>query len=245
MPIYKHRQGAISYGHSIGILMIDCQIPFIPGDIGNSQTFEYPVLYKALKDVSIERLIDNGDTSMSPNVVEAAKYLESQGVRAITSDCGFMIYFQEAVTNAVNIPVMLSSLLQLPFIASLLKPSQSIAVICANAPRLTPELISMAFPANDRTIIVEGMQDQPAFQSAILLESGELDSEAIEREVIEVGKRLLQANPSIGAILLECSDLPPYAKALQDSIHLPVFDFTTMIDFVQAATARRRFDGTL
>ncbi|MEZ0168641.1 aspartate/glutamate racemase family protein [Microvirga sp. TS319] len=245
MPIYTAKRGAVSYGHSVGMLMIDCHIPFIPGDIGNAQTFKYPILYRKVESASIERLIDHGDMSISPQVIEAAKYLESQGVRAITSDCGFMIYFQQAVASAVNVPVMLSSLMQLTFISSLLAPSQAIGIICANAKRLTPELIAKAFPANDRTLIVAGMQDQPAFRSSILLESGDLDSEAVERELVNVGTKLVETNPSIGAILLECSDLPPYAKALQDRINLPVFDFTTMIDFVHAATSRRRFEGTL
>lgn len=245
MTTYYARRGAISYGHCVGMLMIDCHIPFIPGDIGNAQTFNYPILYHGVENVSIERLIENGDMSMMPDVVEAAQYLETQGVRAITSDCGFMLYFQEAVAAAVSIPVMLSSLLQLPFISSLLGTSQSIGILTANAGKLDEKLLDKAFPNRRSELVVAGMETKPSFRSSILLESGHLDSKAIEREVIEVGLELVRSNPGMGAILVECSDLPPYSKALQDAVGLPIFDFTTMIDFVKASTARQRFSGTL
>jgi aspartate/glutamate racemase len=243
MVRYAGRPGAVSYGHDIGILMIDCFNPFIPGDVGNAYTYDYPVLYHKVPDVTIKRLVEEGDLSLTPNIIEAARYLEAQGVKAITSDCGYMLHFQEIVRQSVGIPVMLSSLLQLPFMSSILAPAQSIGVICANAKGLTDDMLKKAFPDQARPVFVSGMEDQPEFRSAILKEEGSIDGSLVEREVVEVGRQLIQTHPSIGAVLLECSNLPPYAKALQDAIQLPVFDFTTMIDFVRSACIRRRFDG--
>ncbi|MFE0017323.1 aspartate/glutamate racemase family protein [Mesorhizobium sp. NPDC059054] len=237
------RPGAISYGHDIGILMIDCFNPFVPGDVGNAYTYDYPVLYHKVPEVTIQRLVEEGDLTLRSNIIEAARFLEAQGVKAITSDCGYMLHFQEMVRESVNIPVMLSSLLQLPFISSILAPSQAIGIVCANAQSLTEEMLTKAFPARDKAIFVSGMENQPEFRSAILREEGSIDPELVEHELVEAGCELVRKNPAIGAVLLECSNLPPYAKALQERIRLPVFDFTTMIDYVRAACQRRRFEG--
>jgi len=235
------KRGQISYGHDIGILMIDCHNPFIPGDVGNASTYDFPVLFHLVPEVTIKRLVDEGDLSLSQNIVDAARHLQQQGVKAITSDCGYMIHFQDVVQEAVDVPVMMSSLLQLPLISALLPVSQSIGIICAKASSLTAEMLGKAFPSQDRSVFVAGMEDQPEFCHAILDEKGSLDPNAIKREVVTVGKELLAQNPSIGAVLFECSNLPPYAKALQDEIQRPVFDYTTMINFVRTSCVRKNF----
>jgi len=93
MGLYEVRTGAESYGHEIGILLVDCSTPFIPGDVGNASTYSYPVLYHTVQGCSLERLINLGDETLADTVVEAAKFLEQRGVKGITSDCGFMIRF--------------------------------------------------------------------------------------------------------------------------------------------------------
>src|SRR5215475_7581032 len=111
MTVYRTRRGARNYGQAVGILQLDCSLPFIPGDVDNASTYQYPVLYRVVPGLSTRACLDGAP------VVEAAVELERQGVRAIASDCGFMLQFQDAVRAAVRVPVALSSLLQLPFIA--------------------------------------------------------------------------------------------------------------------------------
>ena len=94
------------------------------------------------------------------------------------------------------------------------------------------------------SLVVAGMQNQPAFRAAVIDEAGILDSDAVEKEVVAVGCGLLQTHPEIGAFFLECSDMPPYAAALQSAVRLPVFDFITMANFVYSALARTVFKGT-
>src|SRR5690606_12605470 len=117
--------------------------------------------------------------------------------------------FQNQVAAAVSVPVMLSPLLQLPFIASLLGPGRSIGVLCANRRRLTKELLEIACPANRSRIYIAGLEECANFRGPILEESGTLDSDAIEAEVVRVAEALCATHPDIGAILLECSNLPP------------------------------------
>lgn len=243
MPIYKVRPQAESYGHDIGILLIDCRTPFIPGDVGNASSYKFPVLYKTVPDVTLDRLIEQGDLSLTDRVIETAKALEASGVKAITSDCGYMMHFQRQVAAAVTIPVMLSSLLQLPFISSLLAPERSIGVICANKRRLTPELLEKALPDKSRKLHIAGMEDCPNFRGPILDETDTLDSDAIEDEIVKKAQDLCAEYPSIGAILLECSNMPPYAHAVQKATGRPVYDFLTMINTVQSAARRKPYQG--
>lgn len=244
MPVYKTRPNAESYGHEIGILLIDCRTPFIPGDVGNASSYRYPVLYRSIPDVTLQRLIDEGDLSLTGKVIETAQRLEAEGVKAITSDCGYMLHFQQQVAGAVRIPVMLSSLLQLPFIASMLNPDQTVGIVCANRQRLTPELLHIAAPGLQGRIRIAGLEHCPNFRGPILDETDTLDSDAVQMEVVAAAKSLCDNCPEIGALLLECSNLPPYAHAVQAVTRRPVFDFLTMIDHVQAACRRRPYQGT-
>lgn len=243
MTVYRTRRGARNYGLAIGILQLDCSLPFIPGDVDNASTYGYPVLYRVVPGLSTAACL-RGAPELATAAVEAAKELERQGVRAISSDCGFMLQFQDAVREAVEIPVAMSPLLQLPLIASSLAPSRPIGIITADSQNLTPEFLARAGVAPSNPLVIRGLQDRPEFKTAVFDEKGSLDATEVEAEVVAVAREILRDHPKkLGAILLECSMLPPYASAVQDAVGLPVYDFITMIDHLYAATHQERYDG--
>jgi len=229
------------YGESIGILILDAAYPCIPGNVGNASTFPFPVRYKVVKEASIERLIKKRDKTLVQPFIDAAIELQQEGVKAITGACGFMALFQREVSDAVDVPVFLSSLLQIPFIYQIKK--QKIGIITADSKSLTPEHFISVGVNKEIPLLIGGMEDQKEFREAILEEKGALDSDLIEREVVDVAKKLITKNPDIGTLVLECSDLPPYAHAIQKEVNLPIFDFTTMIQYVHTALVRREFQG--
>ena len=229
------------YGESIGILILDATYPCIPGNVGNASTFPFPVRYKVVKEASIERLIKQKDITLLEPFIDAAIELQEEGVKAITGACGFMALFQREVSDAVDVPVFLSSLLQIPFIYQIKK--QKIGIITADSKSLTPEHFISVGVNKEIPLLIGGMEDQKEFREAILEEKGTLDSDLIEREVVGVAKKLITENPDIGALVLECSDLPPYAHAIQKEVNLPIFDFTTMIQYVHTALVRKEFQG--
>jgi aspartate/glutamate racemase len=229
------------YGESIGILILDATYPCIPGNVGNASTFPFPVRYKVVKEASIERLIKKRDKTLVQPFIDAAIELQEEGVKAITGACGFMALFQREVSDAVDVPVFLSSLLQIPFIYQIKK--QKIGIITADSKSLTPEHFISVGVNKEIPLLIGGMEDQKEFREAILEEKGTLDSDLIESEVVGVAKKLIAENPDIGALVLECSDLPPYAHAIQKEVNLPIFDFTTMIQYVHTALVRKEFQG--
>ena len=229
------------YGESIGILILDASYPCIPGNVGNATTFPFSVRYELVKGASIDRLLNQQDPELVFPFIEAAGRLYNSGVRAITGACGFMALFQQEVAKSLDIPVFLSSLLQIPFIYQI--TGKKIGIITADSTCLQARHFTATGISGDLPLAIAGMENQPEFKNAVLLEKGTLDSGKIETEVVETAKTLVRQNPDIGSILLECSDLPPYAHAVQAAVGLPVFDFFTMIHYVHNSLVRNPFSG--
>lgn len=241
MPRYRARN-ADTYGHAVGVLLLDYRAPFIPGDVGNATSYRYPVLFKPVKGLTLDRVLA-GDPACAPSIVEAARELEEFGVRGISSDCGFLVQYQDAVRKAVKVPVLMSSLLQIPFLAQMFEHGRPIGCITATRQKLGHHVLELAGVRSEINVVIRGMEDLPHFKEAVLNERGDLDSDLLEAETVTCARELQERHPDMGAILLECSMLPPYAKAVQDETGLPVFDFLTMIDYCHAATHRKAFEG--
>lgn len=247
MDIYKVNNTQQSwYGISIGIIILNVNIPYLPGNVGNATTYPFPVQFIKVKEASLERLIKQQDNSLIKHFIEAAKELESQGVKAITGGCGFTALFQKEVAASVSVPVFLSSLLQIPFIFQILAPGRKIGVVTADKTSLTDKHFkAVGVDPDDIPLVIAGMEDKKEFRQAILEEKGTLDSSKIEIELLDTIENMTQNSLDIGAILLECSDLPPYSYKVQQKTGLPVFDYITMINFVHTAVVKNQFQGYL
>lgn len=246
--IYTVDKGRVCFGEPIGILMLDSYTPFIPGDVGNASTYEFPVRYEIVKGITVERMLSDRlheDKEALDIVLNAAKNLERQGVRAITSDCGFMMVFQEYLKENLKTPVFLSSLLQLPFIFSIIPNNKKVAILSANGNTLDKVLLNDLKMKSLEQVIIKGLQEKPHFYDAIVVENGVLDSCKIEREMVEAVGECIKQEPNIGAILLECSVMPPYGKAVYEEFGLPVFDFYTMIRYMCSAVVKKNFEGIM
>ena len=228
-------------GHAIGILLLDVLCPMLPGDVANASTYNFPVLYKVLDGVGVDQVF-RADPTVLERLIRGGKELERQGVRAITSDCGYFGNYQKELATALDVPVFLSSLLQIPLISLSLKPSQKVGVICADSRSLSSSLLSACGVDDPSSIVVAGAEELPESKNLGLC-TGRYNSLKMEQELVGLAVRLINDNPCIGAILLECSDLPPYAWSIQRAVNIPVFDFTTMIGWIYAAVVRQPFAG--
>jgi hypothetical protein len=137
----------------------------------------------------------------------------------------------------------MSSLLQIPFLAQMLEPSRPVGCITASRTNLGNRVLELAGIKSEINVVIRGMEDQPHFKRAILEEAGDLDSDLIEAETVACSKDLVERYPDMGAIVFECSMLPPYAKAVQDATGLPVFDFITMINYFYEGAHRNTYRG--
>ena len=241
------------YGFAIGILMIEGYFPRPPGAIGNATTFPFPVLYRVVKGATGDRIVrqlpelDPKGADYKAAIapwIEGAQALEREGVRAITSSCGFTALFHRELAEAVDIPVFATSLLLISLLSKMLKPSRRIGVITADSRVLTERHLQAA-GVDPGTVAIAGLENCPLFEEMTYQNQHDIDLQRLEREVVGVATGLVEADRSVGAILLECSLLPPYAVAVQRATRLPVFDFTHLVTMVHDAVARRPFVGFL
>lgn len=240
--IYKVGRAQDVSGIPLGIILMDAYIPYPPGTPGNARTFDHPVLYSVVRGADMEHLIYNPQPELVGRFLEAGRELVRQGVKAVVGNCGFMVLFQEEMAAELPVPVYMSSLLQLPLIARGLRLGQRIGVISSTGHSLTPRHMEIATGGRPVDIATRGLEDGPAFKAAIHDQVGALDFDAVEAEVVAAALDLVRTEGDIGAILLECTDLPPYAHAVQEATGLPVFDITTLITFAMAGVERRSFD---
>lgn len=240
--IYKRKPGQVSYGEAIGILLLDSEAPYIPGDVANATTYNFPVRFQRVPGLTIEKIMRH-DRSIQEEVLKAARKLKAEGVRGISSDCGFMALYQQELVKALDIPVFLSSLLQIPFLKQLTPKDSKIGIITANQDSLTRELLALCEADIPGRIVIQGLEKEPYFSSAFLKEEGVLDTVEVEKEVVQAAIMLQRRHPKMKSILLECSVLPPYAEAVQEATGLPVFDFVTMIRYMHSIVVREKKNG--
>ena len=242
MPVYQMKARADACGYCVGILLLDVRQPFVPGDVGNATSYDYPVLYRTVPGATPARVFV-GDPDLNDAVVETARELEAQGVKGISSDCGFFINFQDLLAEAVDVPVFLSSLLQLPLVSSFLGRDQSLGVLTANTAALGNQVLELSGISSERELVIRGMQDNPHWQAAFKDPAEVVDTDLIEREVIAEAVALRESSPRLGAIVLECSLMPPYARAVHEATGLPVYDFMTLINLFQRTTHQKPYQG--
>jgi Asp/Glu/hydantoin racemase len=228
------------YGIPIGILSLDSNFAKVPGHIKNATTFYFPVTYKIIKDARIPELMGQPDRSLLEPFIEAARELVRQeGVRAITGSCGFLAVFQKEIADAVDVPVFISSLIQVPIVYHMLRSDQRVGVMVATKSGLTQEHLS-AVGADNVPMCIAGMDGQKEFCEVIMKQNKQqLAITKLEKEVTSVAVSLVRENPDVGAIVLECTDMPPFAHHIQKAVNLPVFDLITLTNMVYNAVARK------
>ncbi|MDF9445418.1 aspartate/glutamate racemase family protein, partial [Limosilactobacillus mucosae] len=63
------------------------------------------------------------------------------------------------------------------------------------------------------------------------------------KALMQKAQAVVANHPEVGAILLECSDLPPYAAAIQAAAKRPVFDFITLINWLHQSVCQKPYSG--
>jgi Asp/Glu/hydantoin racemase len=235
--------GKAIYGAPLGILMLEARFPRIPGDMGNATTWPFPVLYRVVKGASPERVVLNGAAGLLPDFLDAAAELVSFGAEAITTNCGFLSLFQRELAEHVQVPVATSSLIQVPWVQATLPPGKRVGVITVSGSSLTPRHLQAAGVPADTPFV--GTEDGVEFFRVLILgEKQDMDVALAAADILDAGRRLLSRHPDVGAIVLECTNMPPYAHALRHALGVPVFDIYSLITWLHAGIRPRDF-GTM
>jgi Asp/Glu/hydantoin racemase len=182
-------------------------------------------------------VVRRGAAGLLDNFIDAARFLEAEGVGAITTNCGFLVKFQREMAAAVRVPVFTSSLLLVPLVHRMLAPGRRVGVMTVSKPSLTPEHLAGAGIGPDIPMAVVGMETEKEFTRVMLDNELEMDVDVAREEHIQVARRFVAEHPDLGAIVLECTNMPPYADDIRRETGLPVFDITSLVRMAHDALA--------
>ena len=232
--------GKALYGAPLGILMLEAKFPRIPGDMGNATTWPFPVLYRVVKGATPERVVLNAAAGLLDDFLDAAEQLVAQGAEAITTNCGFLSLFQTELAARVRVPVATSALIQVPWVQSMLPPGKQVGIITVSAGSLTPHHLAAAGVPLDTPFV--GTEDgREFFRVLIHGEKQDMDVAMAAADILHAGRTLVEHHPDIGAIVLECTNMPPYAFALREALGLPIYDIYSLITWLHAGLRPREF----
>jgi aspartate/glutamate racemase len=231
--------GKTLYGASVGILMLETRFPRIPGDMGNAATWPFPVLYKVVPGASPRRVVREKADGLLDELLAAADELVRLGADGITTTCGFLSLYQRDIAAHVGVPVVTSSLMQIPFVERVLPPGKRVGILTVSAASLTADHLRAA--GADPATPVVGTDHGSEFSRVMINDEERLDVAAAERDILAAGDELVASHDGIGAVLLECTNMVPYARALSQRLRLPVFSIYTFVTWFQSGLIPRDF----
>jgi Asp/Glu/hydantoin racemase len=236
------------FGEGIGIIVWRTWYPaLIHGHHNYATTYDFPVRIKFIDDWRApEEKKEEWIGWNIPEYIKTAKELETEGVAAICTNCGLTGTMQEELANAVDIPVFTSSLMQVPFAARSLKKGKKVGIMVASAQRARAQDYKMLRSCGiDESVphVLFGMDESDnvdTWRTQFRPGSG-YDPKKVEGALVEHVLKMVSENPEIGAIVLECTEMPLYAAAVREATGLLVFDSSTMIRYVYHAIVKKHY----
>ncbi|MEO6363133.1 MAG: aspartate/glutamate racemase family protein [Caldimonas sp.] len=204
----------------LGVLMLDTRFPRPPGDIGNPHGLPWPVLYRTVAGAWPRRVLAGNDPALLKPFIDAARALVRDGAGAVATSCGFLIRLQRELVSAVSVPVWTSSLLKLPELTGA-------GVLTVDAASLLGADLLAAGAAIDTP--VEGLASGCHLQRVLLDDLPELDLATAEQDAVAAALRLVARCPGVTSLVLECTNLPPYAEAIVRATRRPVHHLASFI----------------
>lgn len=225
---------------SLGVIMLDTVFPRPPGDVGNPVSWDMPVKFKKVSGASPDKIIRHHGFGLIEDFVAAGDTLIADGCSALVTSCGFMARHQSALSAKLTVPIATSSLLQLPMVNALIGQMRKVGVITYDEVSLDDA--TFAACGVDINTPRIGMPNGGAFRE-LIEGSGTYDCAALEAEIIHAAQQLRLREPDLGAVILECTNMPPFAQAVSKACGLPVFDILSLGHWLFSSTSSRAFSG--
>ena len=202
----------------LGVLMLDTKFPRPEGDIGHPSAFNVPTRRCVVTGAWPEKIVQSGAGLRKGRVVvpilQLLRRLEQDGAKAITTSCGFLVLLQKEMQAQVKIPVITSSLLQLP---ALLALHPKVGVLTISSSKLGIEHLRAAGVPRTRMadVVVQGMDATSEFATAILENRAVMNLEQAAADVLAAAVNLKLREPELNCVVLECTNMPPYRAAIE------------------------------
>lgn len=217
----------ISHVATIGVLMLDTQFPRLVGDIGNPESFDRRVIYKLVEGASPHKVVCDQNEALLQPFIDAGKALINEGAELLTTSCGFLIYFQEALQSKFSVPVITSSLLLFPELERQYGSGNVGIMTISKSSLSSSNLQTAGIPVDTPIGTTQGGTE---FTSAILQNKAIFDVQACEADNVNAAMRLKRQYPNLKALLLECTNMPPHQAAIEQATGLKVFSILDALD---------------
>ncbi len=222
----------------LGILMLDTQFPRIPGDVGNAETWPFPVQYGVVRGATPQAIVCADMELFVEAFIHIGQDLVHDGCIGIATTCGFLALIRPRLAKALGVPVAASALEQAGQILPMLAPDKQLGVLTISAASLSPAHLAAAGVPSATPI--KGM-DGSSFATSILANEPTLDVDAARAEMVEAAQALINQHPRVGAIILECTNMVPYAPDIAQATGRPVYSIYTYLRWFYAGLTPRSF----
>lgn len=203
---------------ALGVLMLDTRFPRWPGDIGCAEGMAGRVLYRRVAGAWPRRVVttatDLRNSALAAEFEAAARSLVADGARVLSTSCGFLVLQQQRLQAVLPVPLVSSSLLQLP---ALLAAQERVGVLTIDADVFGTEHLRAAGVPAARLgdVVIGGVEPESAFARAILGNRPDLDRAAAEHDVVAAALALHRRAPDLRQVVLECTNMPPFSAAIE------------------------------
>jgi hypothetical protein len=219
LDLINARKQHRAYGMGLGIILLDDLQPGYPGDVRNASGYPFPIQYEIAAGVGAHALVYAKDKS----------------------PC------REPILNAahkLDVPVFMSSLLQVPLAQQIIGSNQTVGIMVWSVPDLTDAHLEAVGVRPGSNYVLYDMKESghcPGLEQ--LLDTRALSYTQTETEMLQMATEFHQAHPNMGAMVLECSVVPPWARAVQRVVDIPVFSWGTILDYAYSVVAHRGYGG--
>jgi hypothetical protein len=203
-----------------GVLMLDTQFPRYLGDVGCPLGWPVELMYQKVPGMFPKEIVRSAESLKRHQVllafVKAGLQLVDQGAKGLTTSCGFLVLLQHELQQALPVPVRTSSLLLIP---NLLTKHQAVGVLTMDKSALGNAhfLAAGVTPQDIPRLIVQGVDRKGEFANAIMGNCPQMNFEAAQKNVVSAALRLKQKAPDLKHVVLECTNMPPYAGAIEEA----------------------------
>lgn len=224
---------------AVGILMLETGFPRPPGDIGNTQTWDFPVLLRTVGGASAQKVVHEDPRALFDAFVQVGRDLVADGCAGLTTSCGFLSLMQDELKEALGVPFASSSLMQVPLIQAMLPAQQKTGILTISKESLSAAHLSAAGVSGD--VPIEGLPRNSAFATAIFDNLPQMDVAMCRSDMCAAAERLVARHPTVGAITLECTNMAPYAADIAKITGRPVYSIVSFLNWFQAGLEPPRY----
>lgn len=205
-----------------------------PGDPLNQDSFDFPLIHEVISNGTLWKIVNSEEYSEEfvESIADACRRLADRGAIGVITSCGFLAQIQRRIAKIIPIPIVTSSLLQIPLLLTIRSENEHIGVITFDSETLGEAHFSGIGINKEmqKRITVIGCPASGPLRG-IIQRGDSYIHEELKNELIDRAKTLMIEDPLVSAIVLECTQMPPYSKAISSVTGLPVYDVTTMIDW--------------